>query len=98
MMIGTEVNQALADMLGVQWRGRKVIGFDLHCAVGKLPELTVHELLLPTTCGVDFESRRFDLVPSKFDLDGLCAQALERVNAFIADFATRASASLRVVA
>lgn len=76
------LNQALADVLGIEWRGRHVTGFDLCCRVGEIPRVSVHSLIIGSG-SIDEATHKFDLSLREFDLDRLCADAIRRVESFV---------------
>jgi hypothetical protein len=77
-----EVHRALADALGIDYRGRRVTGFDVRCRHDELPTVTVHELVSPRAGTICSSEHRLQLVKA-FDLDRMCADAMQRVQTFI---------------
>jgi hypothetical protein len=96
------VNQALINALGLAGM-RNVTGFDLRARAGDVPRLTLHTILVEPG-NVVRVSKRFELTlidddstkPAPFDLDRACAQALERVQAYVNEQATLAHRLLRI--
>jgi hypothetical protein len=96
------INTALAHAVGLTGV-RNVTGFDLRVRSDAVPRLTVHTILIDPP-HVQRSRTRFRLtpidddgaVPVPFDLDRACAQALERVQAYVNEQATLAHRLLRI--
>ena len=90
-----ETHQALAAVLGIDIRSRKVTGFDVRCHIGKPVEVTVHEFILSAGSIKDIAPQHFELRAMSFDLGRMCADALQRVDAFIDRRAAEIQRTLR---
>jgi len=93
-----DVHRALADVLGIDYRGRRVTGFDVSCHIGEIVHVVVHEQLLPLRAdAIAATEHRFELrlQEPRFDLDRMCEQAMGRVQALIDRRAREAVNTLR---
>lgn len=61
-MSAADINQALADALGVQLQGTSTLGFTLRVRAGRLPLLTVHRHIFDVS-QVKTITKRFEMRP-----------------------------------
>lgn len=87
-MSGANINQTLADALGVQLQGTSTIGFTLRVRAGRLPLLTVHRHVFDAS-QVKPITERLELRPvgepqaKPLDLDAMAAAASARLEEHI---------------
>ena len=89
-MTREELNKALCDLLGVNWRDSPVASVTLHLAAGKYPRVIVERQLFtgtPASDAIQRTTQRYQLCavaepapapapcPARFDLDALVARA-----------------------
>ena len=79
------VHRKLADMLGIEWRGRPVSGFDVTVRPGDLGRVTVHFTATGDQIQARSGRRQREAIEApaaeapRFDLDRMCASARKRV-------------------
>lgn len=87
-MSAANINQTLADALGVQLQGTSTIGFTLRVRAGRLPLLTVHRHIFDSS-QITPMTERLELRPvdetqaEPLDLDAMAEQARRRVAYYI---------------